>query len=213
MAEIKIEKKKPWWPWILALLIILAIVAYFWYTDGKLVDDDVSITSEEAVGNYVQEGFTATDVGETYTKSDLETAEYTSFIGDKSKLGTDFNYTKDALVQLSNAVRQAAVEHGINKTDERLERVENGAKDVQKNGDSLQLARRIKEVGGDIAQIIRTIQEKEYPEMAETPEHIKRTLGAIVPNQKITEQEERIRAFFDACGDALKEMNPENKEQ
>jgi len=212
MAEIKIEKKRPWWPWILALLIILAIVAYFLYTDGKLVDDDVSIESEEAIGNYVQEGFNATNVDKTHTKSDLETAEYTSFIGDKAKLGTDVDYTKDALVQLSNAVRQAAVEHGI-KTDDRLENVENSALKVQKDGDSLKLAQHIKEVGGEIAQIIETIQEKEYPEMAEYPEKIKRAIGAIVPNQEINGQKENINAFFDACGDALKEMNPENKEQ
>ena len=122
-----------------ALFVVLALVAYFWYTDGELVDDDVSIESEEAFGNYVQEGFDATDVDQTNTKSDLETAEYTSFIGDKSKLGTDYDFTKDALVQLSNAVRQWAVEHGI-KTDDRLNMVENGAKDVQNDGDSLQLA-------------------------------------------------------------------------
>src|SRR5680860_396062 len=87
MAEIKIEKKKPWWPWILVLLIILAIAAYFlFYSDGELVDDDVSIESEEAIGNQVQEGFNATDVDSEHTKSNLEIAQYTSLIGDKSKL-------------------------------------------------------------------------------------------------------------------------------
>lgn len=33
MAEIKIEKKRPVWPWILLVLIILGILAYvFWYS-------------------------------------------------------------------------------------------------------------------------------------------------------------------------------------
>lgn len=212
MAEIKIEKKKPWWPWILALLIILAVVAYFlFYSDEKLIDDDVSIESEEAIGNQVQEGFNATNVDPAHTKSDLETTEYTSFIGDRSKLGTDVEYTKDALVQLSNAVRQAAVEHGI-ETDGRLERVENSAKNIQKDGDSLLLAQQIKNVGGEIAQIIGALQEKEYPELAEASEKIKRAVGSIVPNQQIDEQKEQINVFFDACGDALKEMNPKKEE-
>ena len=123
MAEIKIEKKKPWWPWILVLLIILAIIAYFMlYSDEKFVDDDVSIEPEEAIGNQVQEGFNATNVANQYTQSDLETSEYTSFIGDKSSLGTKVKYTKDALVQLPNAVRQAAKEHGLD-TDDRLENI------------------------------------------------------------------------------------------
>jgi hypothetical protein len=44
MAEIKITKKTPIWPWILLLLIVIAgIIFYFYYTDSK--DDDVLDTS------------------------------------------------------------------------------------------------------------------------------------------------------------------------
>lgn len=35
MAEIKIEKKKPVWPWIVALLIIGALVYYIFVTDHE----------------------------------------------------------------------------------------------------------------------------------------------------------------------------------
>lgn len=34
MAEIKIEKKKPVWPWIAALLIIAAVVYFIFFTDN-----------------------------------------------------------------------------------------------------------------------------------------------------------------------------------
>ncbi len=34
MAEIKIEKKRPVWPWIILIIVILGILAYvFLYTD------------------------------------------------------------------------------------------------------------------------------------------------------------------------------------
>lgn len=42
MAEIKIEKKRPIWPWILLIIIILGILAYvFLYTDvlNENIDD------------------------------------------------------------------------------------------------------------------------------------------------------------------------------
>lgn len=39
MAEIKVEKKKPVWPWILAALIILAIILYFVLNDNEAEDD------------------------------------------------------------------------------------------------------------------------------------------------------------------------------
>lgn len=35
MAEIKIEKKKPVWPWIALVLIIGAIVYYIYFTDHE----------------------------------------------------------------------------------------------------------------------------------------------------------------------------------
>jgi len=35
MAEIKIEKKKPIWPWIVALLIIGALVYYIFVKDQE----------------------------------------------------------------------------------------------------------------------------------------------------------------------------------
>ncbi len=35
MAEIKIEKKKPIWPWIVALLIIGALIYYIYCTDHE----------------------------------------------------------------------------------------------------------------------------------------------------------------------------------
>ena len=38
MAEIKIEKKKPIWPWIIGILIVLGIIAFLFYATAK---DDV----------------------------------------------------------------------------------------------------------------------------------------------------------------------------
>ncbi len=44
MAEIKITKKAPVWPWILLLLIVIAgIIFFFYYTYSK--DDDALDTS------------------------------------------------------------------------------------------------------------------------------------------------------------------------
>lgn len=47
MAEIKIEKKKPIWPWILALLIIAAIVVFYFMGDTDYDDDMTTDDVEE----------------------------------------------------------------------------------------------------------------------------------------------------------------------
>jgi len=45
MAEIKIEKKKPVWPWIVAVLLIAAVV-YFVFVKDNEVQSDRSVEIE-----------------------------------------------------------------------------------------------------------------------------------------------------------------------
>ncbi|WP_165829000.1 hypothetical protein [Flavobacterium sp. HTF] len=40
MAEIKIEKKKPVWPWIAALLIIGALIYYIFFVEHEVQNDN-----------------------------------------------------------------------------------------------------------------------------------------------------------------------------
>lgn len=56
MAEIKIEKKKPVWPWIVALLLIAGIVYYVFLRDNEVqtTNNGVEIentTSTDSIGN------------------------------------------------------------------------------------------------------------------------------------------------------------------
>ncbi|WP_081211566.1 hypothetical protein [Salegentibacter sediminis] len=45
MAEIKIEKKRPVWPWIILIIIILGILAYvFLYSDNS--NEDINNTDD-----------------------------------------------------------------------------------------------------------------------------------------------------------------------
>ncbi|MBF4487658.1 MULTISPECIES: hypothetical protein [unclassified Flavobacterium] len=40
MAEIKIEKKKPVWPWIVAVLLISALVYYVFLRDNEVTTEN-----------------------------------------------------------------------------------------------------------------------------------------------------------------------------
>ena len=48
MAEIKIRKKKPVWPWIL-LVIILAILAFLYYYGSMAENDDDEIDETDDI--------------------------------------------------------------------------------------------------------------------------------------------------------------------
>ena len=53
MAEIKIEKKKPVWPWILIGLIILAVIFFVVFAsedDDEFNNDDTELDSRDTLG-------------------------------------------------------------------------------------------------------------------------------------------------------------------
>lgn len=53
MAEIKITKKKPVWPWILLVVAILAVMAYFYFesTEPVLYDEETETEEIGAAGS------------------------------------------------------------------------------------------------------------------------------------------------------------------
>ncbi len=84
MAEIKIEKKKPIWPWILLIIVILAIIAYFVYTNSESDDyaDDVNTDENTQIDGDADEDINdsisygdAVDYSETSSKLITATIE------------------------------------------------------------------------------------------------------------------------------------------
>lgn len=61
MAEIKIEKKKPVWPWIVAILLIGAVVYYIYFRE----DESQNVRRVE-VENAADVDSTTTAVDTTY---------------------------------------------------------------------------------------------------------------------------------------------------
>ncbi|QLG46573.1 hypothetical protein [Costertonia aggregata] len=203
MDEDRINRKPNWLPWIVIPLIVFASLIYFMFNSDRIsvIDETPNISTEEVEPISIQEDFTDSE----YTKADLEVTKYTSFIGNKDKLGTDFDYTKDALVQLSNAVRQAATEHHLNM-EETLETIKFDAEKAQRNPDTLQLATNIKNVGKDVAMILKQLQQEDFPSLEHHVAKTNAALESIQPEIPIEKQKERLQNFFDVCGDFLKEM-------
>lgn len=70
MAEIKIEKKKPTWPWVLLAVIIIAVVAFFVFQDDvEDFADDVQDELNEREADDVD------DVSTFYLEDNLDLLE------------------------------------------------------------------------------------------------------------------------------------------
>ena len=70
MAEIKIEKKKPVWPWIIVALIVLGAIAYFVFYD-KYENEQIEDTT-------IDESYNDTIPGNSSLMD--KTAEYVSYL-------------------------------------------------------------------------------------------------------------------------------------
>ena len=63
MAEIKVEKKKPVWPWILLIAIIIGILFYVFASDDTNDDvddiddtDDIEELNDTSTGGFIEKG-------------------------------------------------------------------------------------------------------------------------------------------------------------
>jgi len=54
MAEIKIEKKKAIWPWIIGIIILALLIYFLAFNDRKAKDKDETATEELTSVNEVQ---------------------------------------------------------------------------------------------------------------------------------------------------------------
>ena len=140
MAEIKIEKKAPIWPWILGILIIAGLVYYF-----------VSRDEEEVVEREDTTVITTNDVNTNASSNNEDAiASYASFV-ESADMDVEYTYTSDALHKLIAATRSAAEMSNVN-IDADLTAATERADEITKNPQSLEHANMIKDAASTITK-------------------------------------------------------------
>lgn len=215
MAEIKIEKKKPIWPWILIIVLVILALLYFLVFADNDADDDFSDTDDmeqvetrdslEIEGN--QEN---TDTWENEQLNDslsggfasLSSAYYAA-IEDDDKLGSDSTYTNNALLKLVDAVNAKALEYDL---DSNLDQIRKEVMNTSENTKSIS-SEKIKNTGDKVIEALEELQQKEFPQLSEQIEAAKKSLSAIETDKEMSNQQDEIEAFFDKTADVLRKMD------
>ncbi len=214
MAEIKIEKKKPIWPWIILVLVILALLYFLVFAD----DDDDNDDMEEVETEQVEEGTAWEDDTDTANWDDSESnwendslstgsvSGYLSYVSDKSKMGVDHEYTNNALIELMNAVQAKAGEMNYDISAD-MQQVRQSAQAITKDPTAKTHANTIKEAGTKLADIMEKMQKEKYPDLSQDVQDVKTAANNIKPDVQTLQQKDQINKFFDEAADVLKKMS------
>ncbi|MCM4160628.1 hypothetical protein FHG64_18495 [Antarcticibacterium flavum] len=215
MAEIKIEKKKPIWPWILVGLIILGIILYFLFAgnDDDMDDMDDNRTEQVSDTTYTdaqrRDNDNSTmgwDETSRDTLNDDSVSNYLSHVGDRERMGVDHEYTNNALIHLIDAVEAKAAEVNMD-IDKDLEEMRDEAEAITQNPQATNHADKIKETGNKIVDVLERMQEENFPNLSGDVEDVRTALQDIDSSTLTLEQKEEINSFFREAADVLRSMS------
>lgn len=207
MAEIKVEKKKPVWPWILLGLIILGIILYFVFADDDNEIDDMEDNTEQIQDSIMTP--TDTEATDTYEVNDVDNesvSNYIAHVGDETRMGIDHEYTNTALIHLINAVDAKARELNIDVNAD-LQEIRNDANQITEDPMSDSHANTIKDVGTKLANVMERLQSERFPNLSADVEQVKTAANNIDGAVLTLEQKDQVNMFFQEAADVLRQMS------
>ncbi|MAB57717.1 MAG: hypothetical protein CL524_09260 [Aequorivita sp.] len=214
MAEIKIEKKKPIWPWILVILIILAAIYFFWaYSDADydenddvLANDTITQIDERDTYNEFADDTTTLYTG-TYGTVVKEKAvsNYFKYI-DNEQMGLDHQYTNGALIHLITATEAEARNLNVD-IKANLDKAREHAFQITNDPESLKHADKIRAAAMEISTAIETIQQEKFTSLSAEVEDLKAAAKKIDPQTPTLQQKEDTKSFFEKAGRVLQKFN------
>lgn len=193
MAEIKIEKKQPIWPWILAALAVLALLTYYFIDTDK--DDNVAQESSETSDlSSVQE-------------NNGTVAAYVDFVkSDTNKMTIDHQYTSEALTKLTQATEAMANEADYDVQAD-LAEIKQYADQITDDAFETSHANSIRKAADIAARSLKNMQQAKYPSLSAEADQVSSAASAIDPDVLTLDQKDQVKGFFDQAADLLAKMN------
>ena len=193
MAEIKIEKKKSIWPWIILVLLAIALIWYYFIREPD---------NRDAIENTTEQVYVQDDVNADMN-SDI--GKYSAYIGDTDKMGVDHEYSHGALIHLINAVEEKAdmLDFDI-KAD--LDEARKNASKITEDPEKLNHADLIKDSGKIITRALTTLQTAKFQNLAPDVTKVDEAVSAIDPAVNTLDQKDKVNNFFKSAESLLQKM-------
>jgi hypothetical protein len=198
MAEIKIEKKKPIWPWLLAALVILGILAYVFVYER----DDTLAENEQENADLIDNTNADND-----RNTDPAVASYVQYVkNDPDKMGLDHSYANEALTRLMAATQAKAAAMNYDVTTD-LSKVKEYADKIATDPFETTHANNIRKATNLLTTTLQNMQQAHYPQLSGEVDELRQASAAIDPDVLTLDQKQAVKSYFDKASDVLQEMN------
>ena len=215
MAEIKIEKKKPVWPWVLLIVILLAIAAFIIYqnqaSDDFNEDFDDEYSDAEIENNEDDTVYQDNAIYDTIRNDEYGTAAMTALMEsmrDSTRFGTDSTYTKNALKSLAQLTVSKAEAYNLESSaalTNLQQYAESNVSSESRMDKNNQLQTQLKKVTDEVVQVIQQLQPKTNI-AAETVNSLKSTANKISATTALSKQQATLQTFFRQAHDILHDL-------
>jgi hypothetical protein len=203
MAEIKVEKKKNYWGYIIGAILAVAVVVWF-----LMADTDGAVEG----GNVYQENIRVQDNPNALSNENSEDyesgaiSEYLSFTDKSRDTGIDHEYTNEAITKLIQATREISSNTGVDINKE-LAGAMRKAEAITNDPMDTNHADKIKQAYLSITEVFANLQRSKFPEMSNDVESLRSAAEAIDPAVLTLDQKEKVKAYLDEAGVILEKMN------
>lgn len=196
MAEIKIKKKAPIWPWIIGLIIVGLLLYFFVFSDNRTDDVDnrtTDTTEQVVVPDTVQDTPPPVEVNEV--------DEYNNYVADQS-MDVSHEYSSTALTKLIAATRATANDLNVDVNAD-LGEAEKKATEITNDPKSLDHANKIKDAAQIISKALKSIQTEKFPDLQPQYKEVETAVSNIKTNVPTLDQKDAIKGFFSKASNLL----------
>lgn len=196
MAEIKIEKTKPVWPWILLALGLIALLLYLFVFNKDDSDETAHTQPATAPANLIN-----------VTENNNTVTSYITFVqADTNRMGLEHRYTNEAFMKLNDAINAMAGEAGFEvKAD--LDMAKQHADSITHNPFETTHANHIRAAADIFSTSLQNMQQAKYPSLANEAANVKTAAAAINPDVLTLDQRDAVKGFFREAAALLQRMN------
>lgn len=237
MTEIKIEKRKPVWPWVLAGILVLAIVGYFIMADddnsrdrwdnnrtetGAYNDNTTNREGDWNDGNDRADNMNNRSGdrdnkifdNNNNNRTDARTpavANYVNYVkNDLDRNDLNNQTISQAFRQLSEATSAVASKTGYNANKS----LDNIKQDINNLGnESLDRARaaNIRKTADMVTNELVKIQQNHFPRLEGEAENLAGASSSIKPDELAQDQRGNIKDFLTEAADLLEKMDSDDE--